>query len=53
MPCDLDDYEFRVASASDRIMISTLQRMYRHFYFRLCDIVDSASLVALRRDRLG
>jgi hypothetical protein len=26
-------------------MISTLQRMYRHFYFRLCDIVDSASLV--------
>ena len=38
-------YEFRVASASDRIMISTLQRMYRHFYFRLCDILDSASLV--------
>ncbi|HEY3627671.1 MAG TPA: hypothetical protein VGL00_15375 [Terracidiphilus sp.] len=35
---------FRVPSASDRIMISTLQRMYRHFYFRLCDIVDSASL---------
>jgi hypothetical protein len=26
-------------------MISTLQRMYRHFYFRLCDIVDSAALV--------
>jgi hypothetical protein len=36
---------FRVPSTSDRIMISTLQRMYRHFYFRLCDIVDSASLV--------
>jgi hypothetical protein len=35
---------FRVPSASDRIMISTLQRMYRHFYFRLCDIVDSAAL---------
>jgi hypothetical protein len=26
-------------------MISTLQRMYRHFYFRLCDVVDSATLV--------
>ena len=26
-------------------MISALQRMYRHFYFRLCDIVDSAVLV--------
>jgi hypothetical protein len=36
---------FRVPSTSDRIMISTLQRMYRHFYFRLCDIVDSAALV--------
>jgi hypothetical protein len=36
---------FRVPSASDRLMISTLQRMYRHFYFRLCDVVDSAALV--------
>jgi hypothetical protein len=36
--------EFRVPSASDRLMISTLQRMYRHFYFRLCDIVDTAEL---------
>ncbi len=25
-------------------MISTLQRMYRHFYFRLCDIVDTTEL---------
>lgn len=36
---------FRVPAVSDRILISTLQRMYRHFYFRLCDIIDSASLV--------
>jgi hypothetical protein len=35
---------FRVPSASDRLMISTLQRMYRHFYFRLCDIVDTTAL---------
>ncbi|MGA8491829.1 MAG: hypothetical protein WB711_15490 [Terriglobales bacterium] len=35
---------FRVPSVSDRLMISVLQRMYRHFYFRLCDIVDSAQL---------
>lgn len=39
------DYPFRVPSVSDRVMISTLQRMYRHFYFRLCDIVDSAELL--------
>jgi len=36
---------FRVTSISDRIMISTLQRMYRHFYFRLCDILDSGDLI--------
>ena len=41
----IGDYAFRVPSVSDRIMISTLQRMYRHFYFRLCDIVDSAELL--------
>jgi hypothetical protein len=35
---------FRVPSTSDRLLISTLQRMYRHFYFRLCDIVDTAAL---------
>jgi hypothetical protein len=36
---------FRTSSISDRLMISTLQRMYRHFYFRLCDIVDSGELI--------
>ncbi len=36
---------FRVPAVSDRLMISTLQRMYRHFYFRLCDVVDSAQLI--------
>ncbi len=35
---------FRVPSVSDQLMISTLQRMYRHFYFRLCDVVDTAAL---------
>ena len=40
-----DGQTFRVPAASDRLMISTLQRMYRHFYFRLCDIIDSAGLV--------
>jgi hypothetical protein len=41
----IGDLLFRVPSISDRLMVSTLQRMYRHFYFRLCDIVDSALLV--------
>jgi hypothetical protein len=40
-------HSFRVTSTSDRLMISTLQRMYRHFYFRLCDVIDSAALVEM------
>jgi hypothetical protein len=36
---------FRVPSAEDRVIISTLQRMYRHFYLRLCDVADIARLV--------
>jgi hypothetical protein len=39
-------HTFRVPVAADRLMISSLQRMYRHFYFRLCDIVDTATLAA-------
>ncbi len=38
-------YDFRVPAAEERVVISTLQRVYRHFYFRLCDMVDSASLL--------
>src|SRR4051812_35870052 len=38
-------YSFRVPAPEDRIIISTLQRMYRHFYIRLCDIVDNARLL--------
>lgn len=38
-------YAMRVPAAEERLIISTLQRMYRHFYLRLCDIVDTARLV--------
>jgi hypothetical protein len=36
---------FPVAAPEERILISTLQRMYRHFYFRLCDMADTAALL--------
>lgn len=39
------EHSFRVAAPEDRMIISTLQRMYRHFYIRLCDIVDNAQLI--------
>jgi hypothetical protein len=35
----------RTSAPEDRMIISTLQRMYRHFYIRLCDIVDNARLM--------
>jgi hypothetical protein len=41
-------YTFRVPAAEDRLMISTLQRMYRHFYLRLCDVSDTARLANSR-----
>jgi hypothetical protein len=42
---EVDGYVFRVPAPEERIIIATLQRMYRHFYFRICDVVDTASLV--------
>jgi hypothetical protein len=42
----IDGYEFPVPAPEERIIVATLQRMYRHFYFRVCDIANSASLVS-------
>jgi len=41
----LNGHTFRVPAPEERIIISTLQRMYRHFYFRLCDMADVAKLL--------
>lgn len=38
-------HSFRVPAPEERVIISTLQRMYRHLYFRLCDMVDFARLL--------
>src|SRR5579871_744541 len=32
----VEGYSFPIPAPEDRIVISTLQRMYRHFYIRLC-----------------
>ncbi len=39
---------FHVPAPEERVIISTLQRMYRHFYFRLCDKADFALLLQTR-----
>jgi hypothetical protein len=41
----MGSHTFRVPSPEDRLLISTLQRMYRHFYIRLCDVADTAQLL--------
>jgi hypothetical protein len=35
---------FWVPAPEERIVVATLQRMYRHFYFRICDILNSAAI---------
>ena len=42
---EFGSHRLMVTAPEDRIIISTLQRMYRHFYLRLCDVVDNAKLV--------
>jgi hypothetical protein len=42
---EVSSYVFRVPAPEERIIIATLQRMYRHFYFRICDVLDTAVLV--------
>jgi len=40
----LGENSFPVPAPEERLIISTLQRMYRHFYLRLCDVADTARL---------
>jgi hypothetical protein len=42
---NIEDYVFPVPAPEERIVVSTLQRMYRHFYFRLCDVANIAKLL--------
>jgi Uncharacterised nucleotidyltransferase len=42
---EFGEHTFRVPAPEDRLIISTLQRMYRHFYLRLCDVADIGRLV--------
>lgn len=41
----VDGHDFFVPAPEERIIAATLQRMYRHFYFRVCDILNAAALV--------
>jgi len=42
---EIDGHRFRVPDPADRLILSTLQRMYRHYYLRLCDVADTCALL--------
>ncbi len=41
----VEEKTYNVPAPEERIVVATLQRMYRHFYFRVCDILNSAAIV--------
>jgi hypothetical protein len=42
---NVNGHTFLAPAPEERVFAATLQRMYRHFYFRVCDILNAASLV--------
>jgi hypothetical protein len=42
---DIGAFQFRVPAPEEQVMLATLQRMYRHFYIRLTDLVNLTALV--------
>ena len=50
-PVQVDGHTFQVAAPEERVIITSLERMYRHLYFRICDILNLARL--LRSDQLA
>ena len=45
VPKQVSGMTFLVPAPEERIIVATLQRMYRHFYFRVCDIVNTCALL--------
>jgi hypothetical protein len=49
VPRDAGSYRFRVPAPEEQVTLATLQRMYRHFYIRLTDLVNLSGLVRAGR----
>ena len=46
---DAADFRFRVPAPEVQVALATLQRMYRHFYIRVTDLVNLSALVRAGR----
>ena len=40
VPKTVNGLTFLVPAVEERVIVATLQRMYRHFYLRVCDVVE-------------
>lgn len=45
VPKTIQGLTFMVPAPEERVIVATLQRMYRHFYFRVCDIANTLNLL--------
>jgi hypothetical protein len=45
VPVEFNGYMFLSPAPEERIIVGTLQRMYRHLYFRVCDILNTARMI--------
>ena len=45
VPKSVAGLTFLVPAPEERVIVATLQRMYRHFYFRVCDIANTCALL--------
>lgn len=45
VPVEFNGYTFLAPAAEERIIAGTLQRMYRHLYFRVCDILNTTRMI--------
>jgi hypothetical protein len=46
---EIGPYRFRVPALEEQVTLATLQRMYRHFYIRLTDLLNLTKLVRAGR----
>ncbi len=45
VPQHINGYTFMTPAPEERIIAAALQRMYRHFYIRVCDIVNTHAIL--------
>ncbi len=44
-PIHVNGYVFQVPAPEERVIVASLERMYRHLYFRICDILNLTKLL--------